>query len=294
MASKGTRRRASHAGSWYSADGQELASQLEGWLAAVGAADRAGARAIIAPHAGFAYSGPTAAYAYRQLDPSRIRRVFLLGPSHHVYLPGCAVTAHAVYATPVGDLRVDRDTTKALRDSGAFDVMDESTDEEEHSLEMHLPYLAHLFKGHDVLLVPILVGHLSSARAAEYGQRLAPYLEDPETAFVISSDFCHWGRRFRYTRVAPGHATIHEGIEALDREGMALIEAQDAAAFEAYLKRTENTICGRNPISVLLHALANLKDRGKDIKFLKYAQSSPCKTESDSSVSYASAAVSIS
>jgi AmmeMemoRadiSam system protein B len=188
-----------------------------------------------------------------QLDPSRIRRIFLLGPSHHVYLPGCAVTAHATYATPIGDITIDRDTTKMLHDTGAFDVMDESTDEDEHSVEMHLPYIAHVMKGRDFVLVPILVGALSPMRAAEYGQRLAPYLEDPETAFVISSDFCHWGKRFRYTHVAPGHRAIHEGIEALDREGMALIEAQEPAAFEGYLKRTENTICGRNPISVLLH-----------------------------------------
>ena len=62
---------------------------------------------VIAPHAGFSYSGPTAAYAYRHIDPTRVKRVFILGPSHHYYLPGCAVTRHRAYETPLGDLEVD-------------------------------------------------------------------------------------------------------------------------------------------------------------------------------------------
>lgn len=83
---------------------------------------------------------------------------------------------------------------------------------------------------------------------------------------------------------------IHASIEALDRQGMALIEAQDAAGFQAYLKRYGNTICGRHPTAVLLHALAHCVTK-HTLRFTKYDQSHRCLTDADSSVSYASAVV---
>jgi len=76
--------------------------------------------------------------------------------------------------------------------------MTKKQDEQEHSLEMHLPFLSKVFQGHNVNLVPILVGNLTKAKEQEYGQILAPYLDDNETLFVISSDFCHWGQDFDY------------------------------------------------------------------------------------------------
>jgi AmmeMemoRadiSam system protein B len=72
------------------------------------------------------------------------------------------------------------------------------------------------------VVVPVLVGNLSDAAEAAYGRLLAPYLADPRTLFVVSSDFCHWGARFSYRHVDPAHSVIHAGIEALDRQGMAV------------------------------------------------------------------------
>ena len=77
-------RRATHAGSWYTSDGQELKSQLGGWLADV-TVTCGDARAIIAPHAGYSYSGPTAAWAYRHVQCEGVKRVFLLGPSPKIH-----------------------------------------------------------------------------------------------------------------------------------------------------------------------------------------------------------------
>ena len=70
--------------------------------------------------------------------------------------------------------------------------------------------------------MPILVGALNDAAEAAYGQLLAPYLADPSNFFVISSDFCHWGGRFSFRKVDPNYPVIADGIEALDREGMAV------------------------------------------------------------------------
>jgi len=113
---------------------------------------------------------------------------------------------------------------------------------------------------------------------------------------VISSDFCHWGRRFSYSTYDRSFGPIHSFIEALDREGMKLIEQLDGDGFAAYLKAKRNTICGRHPIAVLLRAVEDLKKTDPSfkpkIKFTGYAQSSRVVDTSDSSVSYASAVMS--
>ena len=157
---------------------------------------------------------------------------------------------------------------------------------------MHLPYIVHMMGGREVTLVPIVVGALSPASEARYGQLLAPYLADPSNLIVVSSDFCHWGDRFNFTFHEPQHGEIHESVEALDRQGMALIEAQDAAGFAAYQRQYKNTICGRHPIAILLHALGTCAPQVTHrVEFVRYAQSSRVKRPEDSSVSYASAVV---
>ncbi|GAA5822378.1 hypothetical protein JCM3770_002370 [Rhodotorula araucariae] len=262
-------RRASHAGSWYTSDGRKLDHQLETWLKATDAPKEGdplphpptkGCKAIIGPHAGYSYSGPAAAFAYRCIDVDAIKRVFVLGPSHHVYLDGCALSKCKEYETPVGNLPLDLDTIAELKATGRFEEMDLATDEDEHSLEMHLPYIRKVFEGRDIKVVPILVGSISTASEKSFGALLAPYLADPATLFVISSDFCHWGSRFRYTHYHPptssdptaGKAltagnfaqTVPDGeawrgIERLDKLGMETI------AFSLAPSSTRNG--GNNP-----------------------------------------------
>lgn len=283
-------RRATHAGSWYSNDGDQLAAELTGWLGEA-QVTCGKARAIIAPHAGYSYSGPTAAWAYKHIEPSGIRRVFLLGPSHHMYSPRCSLTTCAEYNTPLGALQIDSATSNVLRQTGLFDDMSRKTDEDEHSLEMHLPYIFRVMQGQNFLLVPILVGALSEANETKYGQLLAEYFANPENLFVISSDFCHWGKRFRFTPFSDRGNSIHKSIEQLDRQGMALVEAQDGDGFAAYQREFGNTICGRHPIAVLLRALQACTAVRHKVKFVRYAMSSLCRSIDDSSVSYASAVV---
>jgi len=270
-------------------------------------------------HAGYSYSGPAAAWAYASLDLSKAKRIFLLGPSHALYLPGCALTKHSKYATPLGDLIVDRDITKALKETGKFDNMSSSADETEHSLEMHIPYiykmLAQSFSSLDEYptLVPILVGNTSEAAEKLYGEILAPYLADPTSVFVISSDFCHWGSRFDYTyyvsedgskgfnlakgAIPPKKPTIYESIAIIDRLAMDTIEGGQHKDFLKELRRTGNTVCGRHPIGVVMAAIEVLKSTSQidadsgagKFKFVRYERSSDPEDFEDSSVSYASA-----
>lgn len=289
-------RRATHAGSWYTDSGPELSRQLEYWLHQADL--RHGpARAIIAPHAGYQYCGACAGHAYRQISPVVVRRIFILGPSHHVRLSGCALSSTQKYKTPLIDLHVDMQVNADLEMSGQFEWMDLDTDENEHSIEMHLPYIAKIMETYknQFTIVPILVGSLSSEKEAFYGRLLSSYLADPQNLFVISSDFCHWGQRFRYTYYDRSCGNIYQSIETLDRAGMSIIENLNPTEFTNYLKKYGNTICGRHPIGILLQAvqelLRNDSTISANLKFLKYAQSSQCRNVNDSSVSYASAAL---
>ncbi|KAF9992734.1 Protein memo1, partial [Entomortierella chlamydospora] len=149
---------------------QELDRQLAGWLAKAGGTTSGGdplpidgLRAIIAP-----------------------KRVFILGPSHHVYLPGCAISKCPKYNTPLGDLIIDQEVNKALYKTGQFEHMSQDTDEDEHSIEMHLPYVYKVFEKQidKVKVVPILVGALTESTERQFGKLMAPYLGNPENLFI--------------------------------------------------------------------------------------------------------------
>lgn len=248
------------------------------------------------------------------------KRVFLLGPSHHLYLPGCALSKHTHYAHPNGNLPLDHTTIETLRRTGKFKNLSTSSDSSEHSLEMHLPYIHHLlsksFKEEEFPpLVPILVGSTNPTAEKEFGALLAPYVADPANVFIISSDFCHWGSRFSYTYYLPASTTdpsegisltskdrpknppIHESIARLDKLAMTAIEDGEHADFLATLRDTGNTVCGRHPIGVIMAAIENLRspetpegDAGqRKFRFIRYERSGDVVEAKDSSVSYASA-----
>jgi AmmeMemoRadiSam system protein B len=194
-------------------------------------------------------------------------------------------------------------------------------DEEEHSLEMHLPYihkmLSEAFEGGEKdfpKLVPILVGNAKPRTEIKFGELLAPYLEDPGNFFIISSDFCHWGSRFRYTYYVPetgkphhlkstDKATspaIHESIAQVDKESWEACETGKHSAFVDQLERTGNTVCGRHPIGVMMAAIEKWRTNGTgeeaetrkekgNFRFVRYERSSLVQKPSDSSVSYCSA-----
>ncbi|XP_072401888.1 protein MEMO1 [Diabrotica undecimpunctata] len=289
-------RRALHAGSWYTDSGAELSRQLDYWLNQADLS-HGPARAIIAPHAGYQYCGACGGHAYRQISPVVVRRIFILGPSHHVRLSGCALSSAQKYKTPIYDLHVDSQINSELEMTGQFEWMDLDTDENEHSIEMHLPYIAKVMENYknQFTIVPILVGSLSHEKEACYGRILSNYLADPKNLFIISSDFCHWGHRFRYTYYDRSYGNIYQSIEGLDRVGMSIIENLNPTEFTNYLRKYGNTICGRHPIGILLQAIQELlrndSSQRASLKFLKYAQSSQCRNMNDSSVSYASAAL---
>lgn len=293
-------RRASKAGSWYEGSPVILDNQLSNWLKDAGLPEFGPAKAIISPHAGYQHCGSCAAYAYKELGPE-VSRIFILGPSHHVRLNGISLSPASIYETPLGNLTVDRDIYNELYDTGLFEEMSLQVDEEEHSLELQLPFIfkAMSKRKQPYTIVPMMVGSIRSDKETMYGKALSKYLADPQNAFVISSDFCHWGQRFNYKFYERSWGQIYESIERLDKLGMKAIKDLKLESFTSYIRTYGNTICGRHPIAVMIAAAEHLnKESARDaskpryqIKFLNYLQSSSCQNMYDSSVSYTAASL---
>ncbi|XP_026193948.1 protein MEMO1 [Cyclospora cayetanensis] len=169
-------RRAAHAGTWYDADCTSLKSQLHCWLDSSSKICDGRIKALICPHAGLRFSGYTAACAWKQVDPSNIKRIFLLGPSHYKYFIGVALPPKHCeeYLTPLGGLSLDTEVLEAFRSNGTFCELSPAEDEEEHSLELMLPFIRHIFP-EGIKIIPMIVGEL---RQQEECQKFADVLID--------------------------------------------------------------------------------------------------------------------
>ncbi len=221
-------RRPAVAGMFYPAQKTELASVVEGCLAAV-REPHAAPKAIIAPHAGYVYSGPIAGTAYAPFLQNRgaIRRVVLLGPAHRVAFRGMAVSTAYAFATPLGLVPVDKAGVDAVLKLPGVGTLD-AAHAEEHSLEVHLPFLQQLFP--QFAVVPIVVGQ---AAAEDVDRVLATLWGGPETLIVVSSDLSHY---HDYGKARELDTAASRAIEMLRPD----------------LLREEQA-CGRYPIRGLLH-----------------------------------------
>jgi len=183
-------RPAAVAGMFYAGDRSELARDLDALL---GAAPRpapgaAVPKAIIAPHAGYIYSGPTAAAVYALVAPAceRITRVVLLGPTHRVAVRGLALPEADVFATPLGPVPIDAEAVELLGPLPQV-VVSAAAHAFEHSLEVHLPFLQTVLDS--FRLVPLAIG---SAEPTEVAEVLDMLWGGPETLIVVSSDLSHY------------------------------------------------------------------------------------------------------
>ncbi|HEB66658.1 MAG TPA: AmmeMemoRadiSam system protein B [Gammaproteobacteria bacterium] len=220
------------AGMFYPADPDELKQVVDGYLQEALARQEnltEVPKAIIAPHAGYVYSGPVAASAYARLIPARdqIRRVVLLGPSHRVPFRGLATTSATHFQTPLGVIPVDRETLERLERAFPQVVRLDEAHAMEHSLEVHLPFLQEVLDS--FVLVPLVVG---DATPQEVSEVLESLWGDPHTLFVISSDLSHY---HDYETARRMDTATSRAIEHLQPEAIGYDQA-----------------CGRIPVSGLL------------------------------------------
>jgi AmmeMemoRadiSam system protein B len=275
------------AGRWYPKEREALAGLVDSLLddaRARRAETFAATSAVIAPHAGFAYSGAVAAAAFAPLADRRFDRIVLIGPSHYFGFSGAAVPEKdaAMYRTPLGDVPIDRDAVAVLARSAGFQSSDKLF-EPEHALESELPFLQRVLPT-VVPVVPILMGGGASADDAARVAEAIDALRAASTLVVVSSDFTHFGPRFGYV---PFTDDVPRRVRELDLAAVAAVEAGDAAAFASLVRTTGATICGHRAIEVLL----KLSSPGLAGRLAEYDTSGRMTGAWDHSVSYASIAV---
>lgn len=175
------------AGTFYPNDNHQLKEMVRGFLDAC-QSDAPPPKAIIAPHAGYIYSGPIAASAYARVANGRntITRVVLLGPSHRVPFHGIAASDAQVFITPLGEVPIDGEALKAIRHLRQVHTLNEAH-RWEHSLEVQLPFLQVVLA--NFKLVPLVVGEAS---AEEVSEVLEVLWGGPETLLIVSSDLSHY------------------------------------------------------------------------------------------------------
>jgi len=242
------------AGAFYPADPKELRSMVSKMLAAAGRPARP-ALAIIAPHAGYVFSGPTAATAFAGLEGETIRRVILLGPSHHRGFAGAALPAPEItaFATPLGEVSLDRGAVETLRRRPGFDGPAAAHDPE-HSLEVELPFLQVMVP--KATIVPILVGSgTEPGEARRLAHALAPLLREG-TVVVTSSDFTHHGEAYRWAPFA-GKNDMPQRLLALGHATAGRAAAMDWRGFWNQVEVSGDTVCGEHPIETLLQLLSH-------------------------------------
>jgi AmmeMemoRadiSam system protein B len=203
------------AGSFYPADPAELRALVERCLSEAGPAPRAEplAKALVAPHAGYVYSGGVAAAAYQRAArlAGRVSRVVLLGPAHRAFLRGLAAPRADAFATPLGVVPIDRPTLDGLIDLPQLSLSD-APHAGEHSLEVQLPFLQVVLGG--FRLVPLVVGDASDEEVQEVIERL---WGGAETLLVVSSDLSHY---HDYATARKIDAESRRAVEALEPGGL--------------------------------------------------------------------------
>jgi AmmeMemoRadiSam system protein B len=197
------------AGLFYPESPQHLHAEVTRCLAGADVASPTQPHALIAPHAGYVYSGPIAASAYATLGPwkDRIHRVVVLAPSHRVPFRGIATSSAEVFQTPLGEIPVDRAAVDALQRLPAVQQLDAAF-AEEHALEVQLPFLQETLD--DFTLVPLIVGDADSDDVA----RVIEALLGDDVLIVVSSDLSHYHDYATCQRRDRGTAEHIERLEA--------------------------------------------------------------------------------
>ena len=250
------------AGTFYENDAARLRAQLDECCRRIDISDVAvrELKAAVLPHAGYVFSLPVALQTLIGGRKFRPELVVVFGPSHHRAFRGAALSGATAWRTPLGEMPLWREE---LPDSPLMAV-DDAAHYPEHSIEVLLPLLQYFWG--NVTILPVLVGGVSLADVHELAQVFSVLIR-PGTLVLVSSDFTHYGRSFDYT--PEGEAATPELLRRIDLPAAELIAGRDLNGFVSCLGRTGATICGMNPIALLL---AMLDAAGSDARGRVVAQ----------------------
>jgi AmmeMemoRadiSam system protein B/AmmeMemoRadiSam system protein A len=269
------------AGTWYSADANELKRQIGEFFSKADTPPAKDVTALILPHAGYIYSGQTAVHAVKAAAGD-YQRIIVIGPTHHLPMAEMlALPAGTHYRTPLGEVPLDVDFIDRLLKYPLFQVVP-AAHQPEHSVQIEIPLLQ--FNRQPFRLVPIVAGQCSYDTIVRAANILKELVDD-KTLIVASSDFVHYGPQYQYV---PFRDDVAANIKKLDMGAFEYIQRLDARGFLNYTETTGATICGRVPIAILLSTL----DPAAKAQLIKYTTSGQLTSDFTNSVSYLAVAFS--
>lgn len=242
-------RPAAFAGTFYPGNPRQLESLVTALLAE--APDKGIAGQIIglvAPHAGYLYSGSTAATAYKQVMGKPYESIVIMAPSHRELFREATVCPFSAYSTPLGEVRVDTALAEQIVAQGKGVILSERGhqvrgDDAEHSLEVHLPFLQKALPG--VPIVPIIISDYHGGNSRRFGEAIGQAIGDRKVLIVASTDLYH-GYSYEECKLADAHT-------------LAALQAFDPDEFVKGATQGKYLACGAGPVSVMLYAARLLK-----------------------------------
>lgn len=268
-------RNAAVAGTWYPGDPGDLRGDILKYLDQAVIPDRIKRpAAIISPHAGYIYSGATAAYAYKTIMKHSYDTVVVISPSHRALFPFCALWGNGAFETPLGQILVDEALCTRLADAAECIRFDNRPHLSEHALEMQLPFLQATLSGFS--LVPVIMGTQDRWACSALCNALEKTIEDPERVLVVaSSDLSHFHNL--------------EQARAMDTKLSQMVAGFDIDGLEHAIEQGGVEACGGGPV---MTAMQYARSRSKtDIDVLKYATSADVTNDSSSVVGYLAAVI---
>lgn len=256
-------RKAQFAGQFYPADKTELKQQVETFFEDTEPAENAIVHGIVSPHAGYVFSGSVAASAFNQVDADRkIKNVFLLGPAHRVRVKSASVFTEDAYQTPLGEVPVNTDIARKLKDSHHFFTFNKEAHMQEHSLEVQLPFLQYHLNN-DFNIVPILVNTNDRSKLKEIASALESYY-NKENLFVVSTDFSHYP-----SDAEAGYVDSLTARAAASGKASKLYE-QVKENRKSGIKNLQTSMCGLSAMMVMLELV---ESNGHKTELVEYQNS---------------------
>lgn len=257
------------AGAFYPADPSVLKSQVDQFISKVPQKTFDGTIVgLIAPHAGYQYSGSIAGAAFRQIKGKKYSRVVVIAPSHRVSFDGAVLSNKEKYRTPLGDIPIDVKSVKKIVTENTWALPDQKPYEVEHSLEVELPFLQRVLK--DFSLVPVIIGTKDADKLDAIALALDRTFPSEDTLFVASTDLSHY-------------LPYKEAVD-IDRKTISAICEKDAEVYEKSVVGGGAELCGSQPVYVLKKIAER---RGGKFHLIEYANSGDTSGDKSRVVGYA-------
>jgi len=237
---------------------------------------------IIAPHAGYKFSGMGQAWAYKEIAESELADTYIILGTNHTGIGG-SCTLLDDFETPLGIVKTDIEFAQKLIDSG-FIIQNKEVHSKEHSIEVQLPFLQYVNEEKEFKIVPIAVS--SNTNYELFGKKIIEIAKElgRKICIICSSDFTHYGINYAYM---PFSENVKDNLEKLDKGAVEFIEKLDSLLFMNYIDETGATICGRDAIATMI-SCCNAAGGERKVRLLKYYTSGDVVGDYANSVGYAS------